>query len=107
MLFELILIDHQIDDNLDRFAVHTGGGSGFEDRHQGVYSGGAWLAIARGSALKEGVPRSTWVLSEGPSAGDLTAAMFWRQPPDWIGVGSTPDIAVADLIRNLDDADAA
>ena len=44
-----------------------------EDRYGGVYAGGAWNAHA-----------------------DDVTAMHW-QKPTWVGVGDTPDEALADL----------
>ena len=70
-----------------------------EDRYQGVYSGGRWLAVANADIRIEDVPRASWLLGNGPGGDDLEAAEFWAQAPAWIAVGSTPDEAVRELLR--------
>ncbi len=65
-----------------------------QDRYQGVYSGGKWLAIAVADTVECGLPRASWVLKFGPGAGDVEAAMFWVSAPDWIAAGTTPDAAL-------------
>lgn len=68
-----------------------------QDRYGGAYSGGAWLAIANGSDLVgEAMTRAQFCLigDGGPSDSDVEAATFWRNPPDWIAVGQTPDEAI-------------
>ncbi|WP_156359352.1 hypothetical protein [Sphingomonas sp. Leaf242] len=47
-----------------------------QDRYQGVYSGGKWLAIAVADTVEFGLPRASWALEFGPNAGDVDAAMF-------------------------------
>jgi hypothetical protein len=69
-----------------------------QDRYQGVYSGGQWLAIAVADTPECGMPRTSWALEFGPSAGDVEAAMFWVGAPDWIAPGRTPDSAIESLI---------
>jgi hypothetical protein len=70
-----------------------------QDRYGGVYSGGAWLAIGNAEDDIDGVTRAAWVLEFGPSAGDLEAAGFWVDAPNWIAVGNSPDDAIANLIQ--------
>jgi hypothetical protein len=75
-----------------------------EDRYTGVYSKGAWLAIAKAD---EPMPsgsssRLSFCLAEeprtpGPHGDDTEAMAFWNNPPDWIAVGSTPDKALEAL----------
>ena len=63
----------------------------------GTYSGGSWLTIANGSELiGEAMTRPQFCLigDDGPSDRDIEAATFWRNPPDWIAVGPTPDEAI-------------
>jgi hypothetical protein len=71
-----------------------------QDRHSGVYSGGAWLAISQASEFVVGTTtRAQFCLAgdDGPSDGDIEAAAFWNNPPEWIAVGSTPDEAIEAL----------
>ena len=70
-----------------------------QDRYGGVYSGGAWLAIGSAPDDLDGMPRLEWVLQIGPQAGDVEAASFWAEPPNWIAVGEDPNEAVAKLQR--------
>ena len=69
-----------------------------QDRYQGTYSNGEWLAICHAGGNEDGVSRISWLLEFGPGAGDIEAADFWPSPPSWIAVGPTPDQAVANLI---------
>lgn len=69
-----------------------------QDRYSGVYSGGLWLAVAEADALTgHGQMRALYVLTDGPSGGDTDAMMFWREPPEWIAAGTTPEEAVRGL----------
>lgn len=70
-----------------------------EDRYNGVYSGGAWLAIANAfRAMGDGrLNRAGYCVVDGPSGDDFDADEFWAAPPDWIAVGATPDEALAAL----------
>ena len=70
-----------------------------EDRYQGSYSHGAWLAIANADLPHSGQPRLVWILENGPSGDDLDAAEFWAYPPGWIAVGSTPDTAALAIMH--------
>lgn len=69
-----------------------------QDRYQGTYSNGEWLAICRAGRNEDGMSRISWLLEFGPSGDDIEAADFWASPPPWIAVGPTPDQAVANLI---------
>ena len=81
-----------------------------EDRYGGVYSGGAWIAIADAlqpaldlDAFDPGIKyrkptRSDFVLNDGPSSEDPQAMKFWSMAPDWIAVGDSPDAAVRNLL---------
>jgi hypothetical protein len=72
-----------------------------EDRYQGAYSRGKWIAIASAdehlSAFHEG--ESLFCL--GPWGGDRDAARFWNDPPNWIAAGATPNEALAALESKL------
>jgi hypothetical protein len=77
-----------------------------QDRYRGTYSGGAWLAIANASdLLDEKTTRAQFCLvgDDGPSDGDVEAARFWRNPPDWIAVGRTPAEAIEALEKGAPD----
>lgn len=68
-----------------------------EDRYQGVYSQGRWWAVANADMPLEGATRIAWLMENGPSRDDVTAAVFWGHAPPWIGVGVTADTAIARL----------
>jgi hypothetical protein len=72
-----------------------------QDRYGGVYSGGAWLAVGGATTLENGAYRVIRTLEEGPHGDDVTAGEFWMNPPDWIAVGSTPDLAFRALQTKL------
>jgi hypothetical protein len=69
-----------------------------QDRYQGTYSNGEWLAICRAGMDEDGISRISWLSTFGPGADDVEAADFWSSPPSWIAVGATPNQAVANLI---------
>jgi hypothetical protein len=72
----------------------------FEDRYGGVYSGGAWIAIAEASEpydQENTRARFCLVGDNGPFGGDVAASTFWSDSPEWIAVGSTPDAAIVSL----------
>jgi hypothetical protein len=73
-----------------------------QDRYQGVYAGGAWLAIANATMMVGNQRRIDHVLDEdtelGPWGSDVAAIKFWTDPPDWISVGATPDEALKILL---------
>jgi hypothetical protein len=68
-----------------------------QDRYQGCYSSGGWLAISRADELIDGEARASWALGNGPSGSDIEAAEFWADPPSWIVAGETPDRALSEL----------
>jgi hypothetical protein len=72
-----------------------------EDRYSGAFSRGAWLAIRDPAAPVElGLSRLDWVEEYGPGGNDVEAAVFWyREKPDWIASGATPEAAKARLLR--------
>lgn len=68
-----------------------------EDRYGGVYSNGAWLGVIDADARHEDNSRGGFVVSDGPSGGDMIAAAFWDEAPEWIVAGRSPK-HVMDLI---------
>lgn len=72
-----------------------------QDRYQGAYSNGEWLAVCNAGRNEDGISRIDWLLEFGSGAGDIEAADFWASPPSWIAVGPTPDQAVANLIAKV------
>lgn len=72
-----------------------------EDRYQGTYSHGAWIAVAH--ADQHGDVLAMVAAGDGPWGDDFEAADFWwtdKQRP-WLAVGATPDEALAALITVL------
>lgn len=69
-----------------------------QDRYQGVYSGGAWLAIAQADRPLNGTTRVVWVMVDGPGGGDVRASDFWSDAPSWIAGVNSADDAIARLI---------
>jgi hypothetical protein len=75
-----------------------------EDRYGGIHCGGAWIAVANADRLHEGRMRADFVLSTecgGPHASDPEAMAFWREPPDWLAVGATPQEALDNLVNGI------
>lgn len=72
-----------------------------EDRYGGCYSGGNWLAISTADAEFRSTQRITYVLNYGPSDTDIPAMDFWRDPPEWIAVGETPNAARDALLSGV------
>ena len=70
-----------------------------EDRYNGVYSGGQWLAISKATDKHNGSKKTRleFISSDGPSADDATCMKFWESAPEWIAVGATPNNAVENL----------
>ena len=69
-----------------------------QDRYNGAYSHGNWLAIANArEAYDDTATRASWCLRNGPHGGDTEAIVFWASPPDWIAAGTTPEDAIAKL----------
>jgi hypothetical protein len=82
----------------------------YQDRYQGVYSGGAWIAVAEANELVDLTnTRVQFCLvgSDGPSGGDIDAAAFWKRPPDWIAAGSSPAEAMETLFSRAKFASAS
>jgi len=69
----------------------------FEDRYQGTYSQGRWLAVSQADTPVGRVNRAGWLLDNGPFGDDVEAMEFWCAPPAWIAVGDTPEQAIAHL----------
>lgn len=71
-----------------------------QDRYQGCYSGGPWIAIAECEhpACDDRCTRIAYV-SDQAGGSDWQAASFWgdNQDADWLAVGPTPDAALAAL----------
>jgi hypothetical protein len=59
----------------------------FRTRYGGIYEGGEWAAF----------PLDLLQVPDEPIADDLTCATWWKQFADAVGVGDTPDAALADL----------
>jgi len=72
-----------------------------QDRYQGTYSDGEWLAIANADERQGEMARASWALTFGPHGGDLEAREFWGSPSDWIAPGSTADDAISKLLAKL------
>ena len=75
-----------------------------QDRYNGVYSGGRWLAIACATDVTDGnESRVSFCVGSdvGPSGSDTEAGSFWIDPPSWIAVGNTPDEALEKLRNSL------
>ena len=68
-----------------------------QDRYQGVYSGGRWLAVANADERQGLLSRGGWILENGPSGNDMDAAGFWSDAYRWIASGETPDEAIGKL----------
>ena len=68
-----------------------------QDRYSGVYSGGEWLAINCADHLENGAYRIVRCLEGDPHGDDVEAMTFWKNPPDWIAAGRTPEEAIAKL----------
>ncbi len=79
-----------------------------EDRYQGTYSQGRWLAVSQADTPVGRINRAGWLLENGPFGGDVEAMEFWGAPPAWIAVGDTPGQAIARLLKSSKpDADGA
>jgi hypothetical protein len=73
------------------------------DRCSGTYSGGDWVAVANADeAYGLFSNRVTWLIEgNGAFGGDIEAAEFWSQPPEWVASGETPEVAIANLASKL------
>lgn len=71
------------------------------DRYNGLYSGGAWFAVAQADTpfgeLDPEPTRIMFCLDEGPNGCDEEAKAFWKNPPPWIAVAQSPNAAVEKL----------
>jgi len=75
-----------------------------EDRYGGIHCGGAWIAVANADQFHEGRMRAEFVLATdggGPHASDPEAEAFWREAPDWVAVGATPQEAHDNLLAGV------
>jgi len=70
-----------------------------QDRYQGVYCNGEWIAVANALRRQGDMTRINWISQCGPSGDDLCAGQFWADPPDWVASAATPDEAVKALLR--------
>lgn len=71
-----------------------------QDRYNGAYSGGIWLAISGASELVDATTARAQfglVADDGPSGSDFEACGFWGDPPEWIAAGATTDEAMRSL----------
>lgn len=68
-----------------------------QDRYHGIYSNGLWLGVMDADRKHTVFSRASFVVCVGPSGGDMEAAAFWDNPPDWIVAGQSPK-HVIDLI---------
>lgn len=69
-----------------------------QSRYGGIYEGGAWHAMANCEITEQ------WNKEylEYCYGGDEDAVIFWDSPSArLIGVGDTPDLALADLLRKF------
>ena len=62
------------------------------DRYRGTYSGGEWTAW---NCEPSEIP-------EGPFGDDVGCAWFWNKNEIPVGLGQTPDSAIADLVKKLE-----
>ncbi len=60
-------------------------------RHGGRYEGGEWAAF----------PYEAWDVPQDAYGGDRIAAEWWASNTSPVGVGDTPDAALADLKAKL------
>lgn len=67
-----------------------------EDRYDGAYSTGRWLAVA-GETEQIIRQRLAWVVAHGPGGDDREAAEFWVDPPKWIAAADTAETAIERL----------
>ena len=72
-----------------------------QDRYGGCYSKGEWLVISKTTHLENGAYRIIRCLDGDPHGEDFDAQLFWRDPPEWIAAGKTPEEAIANLRKKL------
>jgi hypothetical protein len=74
-----------------------------EDRYGGSYAGGDWIAIACANEPELGGKIIALLNAEdgveGPWSDDVSAMCFWKEPPEFVAVGQTPDSAIAALLK--------
>ncbi|MDZ4870186.1 MAG: DUF3253 domain-containing protein [Alphaproteobacteria bacterium] len=74
-----------------------------QDRYGGSYSRGAWIAIARADEADFGGKIIALLNAdegvEGPWSDDVSAMLFWKEPPEFVAVGPTPDLAMSALFE--------
>lgn len=71
----------------------------YQDRYEGNYSGGKWIAIANAMHVCE-EDRDTsrfGYVHEQAWGGDPDALNFWLNPPKWVAVGDTAQEALDKL----------
>jgi len=67
-----------------------------QDRYNGIYSKGDWLAISRYHEYRDSD------IENDPLSDDCSARNFWLGPvPKWIGVGNTPNEALENLLSKM------
>lgn len=73
-----------------------------EDRYDGTYSGGSWIAIAASDEFIGDMTRYRYVY-DGAHDGDDGAANFWAESKNckWIAVGNSPQEALDNLRRKI------
>lgn len=62
------------------------------DRYNGAYSGAAWLAF----------PLDFWNVPDEVEGGDGECMMFWESYDGEVGKGSTPELAMANLVAKME-----
>jgi hypothetical protein len=65
-----------------------------EDRYNGVYSGGKWIAFAKADDENLSCVLAYLTENVGPWGDDIVARVFGQSLPAWAAVGATPDEAV-------------
>ena len=70
-----------------------------EDRYNGVYSKGEWIAIARWDipAVKTMQQTRFEKVNECANGNDIESSIFWSDPPEWVAVGDRPHHALFNL----------
>jgi hypothetical protein len=63
------------------------------DRYSGAYSGAEWLAF----------PLDYWNVPDEVDGGDSECMMFWEDYDGVVGKGSTPELAMANLVAKMED----
>lgn len=62
-----------------------------QDRYNGTYSGAVWLAF----------PLDFWNVPDEVEGGDGECMMFWESYDGEVGKGSTPELAMANLVAKM------